>query len=255
MASKMNFTLVPSPARPMRYQGGAITHFKPTNAGFFTYMGCSKSEFTRFAAGLDFVTVYSEYRKIMNFVIKGTRESHLNALTWLDLHLNPDGSRNMERCAIYDSNGIANPGKSVIPFTLKIALKRYGHDRRAKNELFGCLLYVADQRGAHKQSTNTNEPIQPATSAQIYAAARTHAQWAVPTEYQTSGTWRKDRILPAGLRPECIQDYNEHICERWNRIWHCLQMVDYYKPQSKGNLMWTDGSAKGLSHPNGGRKR
>ena len=41
---------------------------------------------------------------------------------------------------------------SVIPFTLVAAWKKYGIDRRSKGQLFGCLLYIADEmfkRGAH----------------------------------------------------------------------------------------------------------
>lgn len=62
-------------------------------------------------------------------------------------------------------------------------------------------------------------------------------------------TWRKDRILPTGLRPNCVQYFGEHMCERWDRIWHCFLAVYYYKPLSKADLMWKDGVEKGLGRP------
>jgi hypothetical protein len=59
----MNFTLAPSPKRPMTPQGGEVTEFNPTFSRFYGYLGCSQtSEFTDFAAGLDFVAVYAVYR-------------------------------------------------------------------------------------------------------------------------------------------------------------------------------------------------
>jgi hypothetical protein len=255
----MNFTLAPSPKRPMTPQGGEVTEFNPTFSRFYGYLGCSQtSEFTDFAAGLDFVAVYAVYRQIVRAVTKSNRSSCLDALTWLKLHLNPDGSRNMALCAILDSNDVPDPDNSVIPYTLDAVWTKYHRVSGAADKMLGCLLYIADeifQRGAWKHNTDSNEPLQAASSARVYDNLQSDHiafAWVIPTEQQTSDTWRKDRGLPHGLRPECVQDYGEHICERWNRIWHCLKMVDYYISTSKGekgDVMWIADPLKTLDEP------
>lgn len=251
--AEMRFTLVPLPEWPMRFQGGEVTKFKPTVGSFYGHLGCSeKSEFTNFAVGLDFVSVYTTYRKIMDSVDQGGAESHLNAFKWLSFYLNPDGSRNMERCATRNSDGIPDPSNSAIPFTLDEAWIRYRGEESAENQLFGCLLYIADetfQRGARKHSANSNEPLRAESSARIYADLQKYHGWVVPIEHQTSDTWRNDRVLPPGLRPECVQNYGEHTCERWNRIWHCLKMVDYYKTPPRRGLMCGVGQNKDFDKP------
>jgi hypothetical protein len=247
----------------MALTGGEITQFIPTNNGFYSYIGCSeKSEFTGFAAGREFVTAYTMYRKMLKFVTKGGSKSHLGAFTWLQKLLNPDGSRNEHYCAAYDSDGLPDPANCVIPYSLDEAWAKYGTDKTARAELFGCLLYISDemfQRGAQKQNTGSNEPIHAATSAQIYADLHTETKFSIPPEHQTTDSWRNDRILPRGLTPECIDDFGEDIsgCERWNRIWHCFLMMDYYKPASKvkAGLMWAVGDSKAFDQPIWWRKQ
>jgi hypothetical protein len=252
-AAEMRFALVPFPQRPLRLLGGEITEFKPIFRSFYGYLGCSeKSQFTRFAAGLEFVAIYAEYRKMMNLVNPGGANSHLDALKWPGFYINPDGSRNVEQCAMPNSTGISDPSNSVIPLTLDEAQRKYRYDSSAETKLFGCLLYIADetfQRGACKYITSPNELLQASSSSQIYADLQKNHGWIMPTEHQTSEVWRDDRVLPPGLRPECIQDYGEHVCKRWNRIWHCLQMVDYYNTTSKRDLMWVIGQNKDFDKP------
>ena len=226
------YTLVSRHKQPMSLYGGEITRFRPLISSFLGYLGCSESEFSAFAVGIEFVPVYTEYCKIMRSISGGT-ESHLSALCWLSFCLNSDGSRNIERCATSDSDGTPNLNKSVIPYTLKEAWERYGSgEKRDGTKLIGCLLYITDeifQRAAHKHDTNSAELLQAASSARTYAELEEQTKWKIPSQYQTSDTWAFDRVLPKGLRSECIQQHNEQVCERWNRIWHCFQVLDYYR--------------------------
>jgi hypothetical protein len=229
------YTLVSRPEQPMSLSGGEITRFRPMISSFLGYMGCSESEFSAFAVGIEFVPVYTEYRKIMRS-IGDDDESHLPALSWLSFYLNSDGSRNVERCATLHWDGSPNLGKSVIPYTLKEAWERYGSGENRNQcdgtKLVGCLLYIADenfQRAAHKHDTLSAELLQSASSARIYAELEKQTNRNIPVQYRTIDTWAFDRVLPKGLRSECLQQYNEHVCERWNRIWHCFQALDYYR--------------------------
>jgi hypothetical protein len=222
----------------MSLHGGEITRFRPMLSSFLRYLGCSESEFSAFVVGIEFVPVYTGYHKIMRF-IGGDEESHLHALSWLSLYLNSDGSRNIERCDTLDPNDIhdtPNLNKSVIPYTLKEAWEQYGSGENCSQgdgtKLIGCLLYIADeifQRAAHKHDTNSAELLQGASSARIYTELEKQTKWNIPSQYQTKDTWAFDRVLPKGLRSECLREYNEHVCERWNRIWRCFQLLDYYR--------------------------
>jgi hypothetical protein len=233
-----SFELVSRPEQPMSPSGGQITKFDDPyrSLTFFGYVGFRyMSDFRKFATDIEFVSAYIHYRRMMKFV-KGGPKSHLKALAWLYLYTQPDGSRIATD---------ANPDKHPIPSSFDAVWERYGHDKSKKSELIGCLLYLVDETFQHAalnyEAGASNTP-PAATIASTYADLRNNHRFKIPTRYKTTATaaaLRKDHPLPPGLRSESTQRYQEYVCERWNRIWQCFRMMDYFRTSFKKSVLFS----------------
>jgi hypothetical protein len=236
------FTLASSPNQPMSRDGGDCTKFSSAVPLFCGYLGfASRADFAKFAIDIEFLSVYLHYRAFINSV---KLKSVLSALAWLYSSTQPDGSR-------FPTD---NDNENAIPDTLDQAFAKYGNKKDRKDELIGCLLYITDeifQRAALKHENKTRAPPQAAEITRVYAAFHTNTGWNIPVGHRTTvvAASRQHHPLPMGLRNDCIQRYNEHVCERWNRIWHCFQMMDFYKAPSKRTSLFETGNQKAAVTP------
>jgi hypothetical protein len=232
------FELVSRPEKPMSPSGGQITKFdNPDNSfTFFGYVGFRHmSDFKTFVTDVEFVRAYINYRRIMKLV-RGGPKSHLKALAWLYFYTQADGSR-----IIMDVDDEQDSDDHPIPSSLGAVFRKYGAEEGRKTELIGCLLYIVDetfQRAVSKYETGTNDGWKTATIARMYKDLKDNHWFKIPTKYQTKVGLREDHPLPPGLRSESTEQYQEHICERWNRIWHCFRMMDHYRSSPKKNILF-----------------
>jgi hypothetical protein len=232
------FELVSRPEKPMSPSGGQITKFdNPDNSfTFFGYVGFRHmSDFKTFVTDVEFVRAYINYRRIMKLV-RGGPKSHLKALAWLYFYTQADGSR-----IIMDVDDEQDSDDHPIPSSLGAVFRKYGAEEGRKTELIGCLLYIVDetfQRAVSKYETGTNDRWKTATIARMYKDLKDNHWFKIPTKYQTKVGLREDHPLPPGLRSESTEQYQEHICERWNRIWHCFRMMDHYRSSPKKNILF-----------------
>ena len=225
----------------MKRTGGEVTKFSSTGGSFFGYLGfSSRSDFAKFAYDIEFLSVYIQYRR---FMAVGNAKSYLSALSWLYCSTQSDGSR--------------IPGdednEPLIPETFDEAFAKYGQKDR-KSELIGCLLYIADetfQRAASGYESWTRPLPEASEITRVYTTLKDSYKWTVPVSHQTKISFisNRDHPLPKGLQDDGVRHYNEHVCERWNRIWHCFQMMDYFKSPTKQDSLITKGNTKAAAPP------
>jgi hypothetical protein len=150
--------------------GGPITKFDDphTSLSFFEYVGFSTmSDCVKFSTDIEFVSAYTQYRKIMKFVT-GDSKAHMKALSWLYLYTEADGSR-----IFTDVDGDEYRDEHPIPSSIDAVWKKYGEgeeenyedgdeDESNKSQYIGCLLYLVDeefQRAASRYETPRAEKI------------------------------------------------------------------------------------------------
>ena len=224
-----HFNLVSRPVEPMSPSGGPIAKFDDPNKSlsFFGYMDFPRmSDFTDFVNDIEFIEAYLDYRRIMKFIMGGSK-AHMKALSWLYLYTEVDGSR-----LFTDVDGDQERDDHPIPSSISAVWEKYGEDESKKSEFIGCLLFLTDekfQRAASRYENGNSDPPSKDKIANTYAALERIAGFFIHITHQRKSITRKGHPLPEGLRSERTQKHEEHVCERWNRIWHCFRMMEYYK--------------------------
>lgn len=223
-----SFDLVSRPVEPMSPSGGPLTRFDnpDKSLSYFGYLGFScRSDFTKFANDLEFVEAYIEYRRITKFVMGGSR-AHMKALAWLYLYTEADGSR-----LLTDVDSNEDPDDHPTPSSFDAVWEKYGRDETKESEFIGCLLFLVDeefQRAASRYEHGVNDPPSAFKIANTYAALKEKTGFGININCRVKPIVREGHPLPEGLRSECTRRYGEHVCERWNRIWHCFRMMAHY---------------------------
>jgi hypothetical protein len=208
-----------SPTKPMRRTGGEITRIpKRTSEDVtFGYLGCeAKGEYVRLVTSPVFIPAYIYYRKAQENVYFSNKKSAIvEAISWL--HGKLEG-------VDYGGKGVRCYSSSAIPDSLNAARQKYSSSETTAIKFLGCLVYITEETLQNKGSRGN-----PLSAAEITARCTDLANEGIEVaevDRNTNGVlWG----MPLGLRPEYMEKYNEEPCERWNRIWHCLQHLDHYR--------------------------
>jgi hypothetical protein len=228
------------PANPMGLMGGEVTGVKKgTSADLtFGYVGCeTKGEYFSLVTSPTFSPSYVYYRKAQENPRFSTKKSAiLDAISWLHGKLDDGGNRDPIKCVILDEDGDEDDSQSAIPYTLDAAWQMYESNKESAHKFLGCLVYITDeilQNAASHGETLSAEDVETRYNdlsdcgIKVLEKNREHSN-AAPL------------ALPFGLRAECTRKYDEKRCERWNRIWLCMQQLDFYKPNTKAPLLFAN---------------
>lgn len=219
-----------APTKPMKRDGGEVTERAEGDAKYLGYLGFpDRISFAIFATSPTFIPIFQKFRAAQPRW-KPKSKLVLEGIEWLHDHLGPEGKRDPKKCEFIGPDGLVDRNKSIIPATLDEAWDMYGSSPDTGKELLGCLVYIADE--ILQREVNSDEDLAEEEISELYSTLENESHIKVSEENRNK--WiGNDRVLPLGLRLDCMKRYKEDHCERWIRIWHSLHRLNYYRSETK----------------------